>query len=74
VCFVPSFYTTGEEVQTYPTWVSPVGSGVTHDIVLDMNIYIYIYVYDLVRFDTKILIFLQEMDCSGGCKVNRPYK
>jgi hypothetical protein len=27
VHFVPSFYTTGEEVQTYPIGVSPVGSG-----------------------------------------------
>ena len=30
--FVPSLYTMGEEDQTYPTWVSPVGSGVTYDI------------------------------------------
>ena len=29
--FVPSLYTTGEEDQTYPTGVSPVGSGVTYD-------------------------------------------
>ena len=27
---VRSFYTTGEEVQTYPQGVSPVGTGVTH--------------------------------------------
>ena len=32
MCFVPSLYTTGEEDQTYPTGVSPVGSGVTYDI------------------------------------------
>ena len=31
VCFIPSFYTTSEEVQTYPTGMSPVASGVTHD-------------------------------------------
>ena len=31
VCFVPSLYTMGEEDQTYPTWVSPVGTGVTHE-------------------------------------------
>jgi hypothetical protein len=31
VRFVRSFYTTGEEVQTYPTGVSSVASGVTHD-------------------------------------------
>ena len=29
--FVPSLYTTGEEDQTYPTGVSPIGSGVTYD-------------------------------------------
>jgi len=31
VCFVPNLYTTGEEDQTYPTGVSPVGIGVTYD-------------------------------------------
>ena len=31
VRFVPSLYTTGEKDQTYPTGVSPVGSGVTYD-------------------------------------------
>jgi hypothetical protein len=36
VRFVPSLYTTGEEDQTYPIRVSPVGSGVTYDTA---NIY-----------------------------------
>jgi hypothetical protein len=31
VRFAPNLYATGEEVQTYPTGVSPVASGVTYD-------------------------------------------
>jgi hypothetical protein len=38
VRFVTTLYTKGEEVQTYPTRVSPIGSGVTYDTAYVISI------------------------------------
>jgi hypothetical protein len=40
-----------------------------------VDIYVYIYVYDLVKFDSQILnFFWPEMHCRGDCIFNCPYK